>query len=784
MRKNTKKILAVGISGLLSAGLLVGSVDYASHMFTMTNRVVAKEVEKVKESVKNSASSGFDSDKTSKQETVYATLNANGETTDVTVSDWLKNSGTGSKLDDVSGLKDIANTKGDEKFTQDGNKITWDTSDQDIYYQGKTDKEMPVGMSITYKLDGEEISPEDLAGKSGKLEMNIKYTNSSKKTVKLNGKDSDIYTPFIMVTGMILPVDNFKNLTIDNGNILSEGDNDIVVAYGMPGLSESLDLDNLSFGDDVDIDIDNINKKITDTVKITADVTNFEMNSTYTVATSELFNDLDLDDIGDTDKLTDKIDELTDAATKLVDGSDKISKNLNKLDDKFGDYSDAIGTLNKSVGTLNKGAGTLKNGVKSYTEGTDKLLKGVGSYTSGTKTFAKGVKSYTKNTKKVSNAIGKVGEGTEKLKNGSKTFDTNLSTYVATVNKVLSSDTITSVTEGISTLHEGIVKLQAGTKTLSTGASSLKTGMTGIQGGVDKINAASGNITQYSGEVDGYLAELKKLYASASDDTEKQQIMAIMTYVKTAQATGEGIKEATKSDGELSTGISKVSAGLDQISAGAGSLSSGLDTMEKATSKESDLGGLGGNITKLQTAGNALAKGYKGQLDAGIKTLDKSVDELYKASTTLTGNNKKLEGAADELTANAATIDKNSKKITSNSGSLREGVKTLADGTGKLAEGVTTLVTKTGTVSDAIGKLADGAKTLANGVSEFNEDGIEKISNTVNDLLDSGDDFRDRLSKITKASSAYKSFSGISDGMDGSVKFVMSTEEIKADKDK
>lgn len=781
MRKNVKKIVAVGITGLLSAGLLAGSVDYASHMFTMTNTVVAKQVKKVKEEIKNNAAAGLDSTDTSKQETVYAILDANGNTTDVTVSDWLKNSGTGSKLNDVSGLSDIVNTKGDEKFSQSGDKLTWETANQDIYYQGKTDKEMPVGMEITYKLDGEEISPEELAGKSGKLEMNIKYTNSSKKTVKIKDKDAEIYTPFVMVTGMILPVENFKNLTIDNGNIVSEGDNNIVVAYGMPGLSESLDLDNLSFGNDVDIDIDNINDKITDSVKITADVTDFEMNSSYTVATSDFFSELELDDIGDTDKLTEKLDELTSAAGKLVDGSDKISSNLNKLDDKFNDYSDAIGTLNNSVKTLDKGAGSLKTGVTTYTKGADKLLKGVSDYTDGTKTFSNGVKKYTKNTKKLVKAVGQLKDGTGKLAAGSKTFDSNLSTYVNTVNSVLSSDTIASVTGGIETLHTGVTNMQKGVTKLSGGVSSLKDGMTSIKGGVDSINEASSNITQYSANVDGYLAELKKLYDNAEDENEKQQIYAIMTYVKTAQAAGEGIKEATKSDGALSQGVSSVSTGLDNVSAGLAELSTGLDTMEKGTSEKSDLGGLSGNLNKLQAAGNALVKGYGDQLDEGIKTLNESVKAMYKAGNTLTGNNETLEKSADKLIKNSSVIDKNSEKITSNSGKLREAVKTLADGTGKLFEGVGTLVSKTGTVSDAIGKLADGADTLASGMSELNKDGIIKISDTVNDLLDSGDGFRERLDKITKESSEYKSFSGISDDMNGSVKFVMSTQEIKTE---
>lgn len=119
------------------------------------------------------------------RKSVYATLDANGNKTDVIVSDWLKNAADKGEVKDASDLTDITNTKGDEKFTQDGESLNWNTESDDIYYQGKTDKEMPVGMSITYKLDGKEIAADELAGKSGKLEMKIKYTNTSKSKEKV-----------------------------------------------------------------------------------------------------------------------------------------------------------------------------------------------------------------------------------------------------------------------------------------------------------------------------------------------------------------------------------------------------------------------------------------------------------------------------------------------------------------------------------------------------------------------------------------------------------------------
>ena len=132
------------------------------------------------------------------------------------------------------------------------------------------------------------------------------YELSSVITITVDGKETEIYTPFLMATGMILSTDKFQNIKVDNGEVVSEGDNDIIMAYGMPGLKDSLDLAGLDFGDDVTIDTDKINDKITDTVKITADVKDFEMGASYTVATASLFKDIDFGDIDSLDDLDDR----------------------------------------------------------------------------------------------------------------------------------------------------------------------------------------------------------------------------------------------------------------------------------------------------------------------------------------------------------------------------------------------------------------------------------------------------------------------------------------------
>ena len=121
-------------------------------------------------------------------------------------------------------MKNIENVKGDETFSvnSDGS-ITWNAQGNDIYYQGESDKELPVSVKITYSLDGQEIAPEELAGKSGKVQMRIDYSNHSVQEMEVNGEVRQIYTPFMMTTGVILPTEKFTNVTVENGKVISDG---------------------------------------------------------------------------------------------------------------------------------------------------------------------------------------------------------------------------------------------------------------------------------------------------------------------------------------------------------------------------------------------------------------------------------------------------------------------------------------------------------------------------------------------------------------------------------
>lgn len=694
MRKNMKKLIAVSMSSLLAAGLIAGNVEYASHTFALTGGVaqaVAVEAQTTtREESKANASGGLESDsKVSKQETVYVNMDANGERKDVVVSDWLKNSGTNGSLEDVSSLTDIQNVKGEETFAQDGKKLTWQTEGQDIYYQGKTDKELPVGMEITYKLDGKKVSPEDIVGKDGKLEINIKYTNTSKKKVTVGGEQVDIYIPFMMATGMILPVEQFKNITIDNGTIVSEGDNDIVVGFGMPGLSESLELEQLDFGQDMDIDSSKIRDKITDTVKITADVTDFEMKSTYTVATNQLFNELDFDDIDDLDELNRKMDTLRESSEQLVDGSGDLQEGTRKLKDSFKKYADGIHKVRDGAGELKKGSSDLKSGVNTYTRGADKLLSGV-------------------------------------------------DTFVSSVNTLLSKDNMDTMEKGTADLKKGIGQLDDGLTAAQSGVAAINETV----GKLKKTEETEACVSGLNQMIEQYAAAAKQ-YESAGDEASAKQykdmaavLTGAVTYIQGGEQIAAGIEAATngKADGDADKN-------------GAGDLAVALSTMKQATDQKSKETNLYTGAASLETAAGTMS------------------------------------GYAAQLRDNSSQITKNAKKLTKNSGSLRSGTKTLAKGADALFDGMKKLETSTGDVSDGIADLNRGARDLSDGMSRFHRDGIVKTTDAVTELLDAAGSFNERLSRISAASNGYTTFSGAAKSMDGSVKFLMATEEVTSGND-
>lgn len=304
-----------------------------------------------------------------KEETVYLIADASGNVNKTIVSTWLKNPEHADTLKDASELKDIENVKGNEDFTQDGENLTWDAQGNDIFYQGTTTKEPPVTEKITYYLDGKEVTPEELAGASGKVTMRFDYTNHEKVTKTMNGKTCDVYVPFTVVTGMVLD-EKFRNIEVTNGQVISDGRNNVVVGIAMPGLQESLGVTEEDFDEDVDFP---------DYMEVTADVTDFSLDMTLSMASSNLLSKMNVNGNLDLSVLSDTINEMSNASSQLVDGSSELAEGLDTLKNSLAEYSSGVNSLTEGLGALAGSTTALITSVGTLNSSAQSISGGIGA---------------------------------------------------------------------------------------------------------------------------------------------------------------------------------------------------------------------------------------------------------------------------------------------------------------------------------------------------------------------------------------------------------------------
>ena len=746
-------------------------------------------------------------DKLYKEETVYVNADAAGNTDEITVSNWLKNSGDVSgKLTDKSTLNDIKNVKGDEKYTADGDKITWNTDGKDIYYQGTTDKELPVSVKLTYYLDGKEIQPNKLKGKSGHLKIKVNYENKSKKNVEVNGKTENMYTAFVMMTGMILPNDNFTNVTIDNGKVISDGNRSIVVGFGMPGLKESLNLDDIKDADDL---------TIPESLEVEADVTDFEMSSTFTVGLSDLTKDL--------------VDSYTEGADTL---NDAIQKYLSKDGELSGSVTEYVNGVNKVV-----------KGVNDYAKGTTTLANGVTSYVGGEKKLAKGAKQLTTlsdGLTKIQGAIDKMKASTDgkgEAKEDLTVASAQLAAGTAQLKKALGSAEVQALlgqVDGmVKTGKEMIAETESLQTAMNTGIAApvqqIGTDLESLQKGLGTINTQLGNLQKaceakvtelnksYNDAVDTAqtasdkskkqidisVAALETQKDNATDDAEKKELQDSIDALEKAKGATKDIDDLEKQENVNitmptvdPTNIQKIAADIQKqgttFEKTATALQAQLPEMQEKLNKIS--AGKDAlpqdDVKDLTTKIDALNAGMQG-LDAGIDTLAGGISELDgktsaafpKAQQGIAALNKgfsQLGSYNDALTGGALKLKKNSPTLVAGVSTLQSGTNKLATGLNtlgsQLSEGSAKLSSNSDELRSGADKLSSGAEELASGADKFQKEGTGKLKSTFEDELG---DVLDRFDALTSDKCAYKTYSGRDKSMDGAVKFVIETDEIK-----
>lgn len=698
-----------------------------------------------------------------RQETVYVFNDASGNKNHITVNE---------KITDANGKETLNKTESSENA--------------------------PVTMKVTYKLDGKEIKPEDLAGKSGKVTIRFDYTNNQKKTVTINGKKQTVAVPFTMITGMMLPTDVFSNVEVTNGKLTKVGDNIVAVGMTMPGLKDTM---NLKFNDK-SLDLD-----IPEYFELTADVKDFSLDMTMSVATSNLLSDMNADDIT-LDDLKKTVASLDDAATQLAGGTVTLQDGTQQL-------SDAIPALTDGVDQLNTGASSLKDGIYAYADGAASAYEGSVSLNDNMKTYADGIGTLY-NTLKDNNldsSVASAADGASELAAGAVTLDAGIDSALAGAGQLVT---------GADALSGGLTKLEAGSDQLAAGTNKLKTDLeAGKTKATESYSTAYGSFYKVAFAVtcmsqginpNSATPQQQAVIAAAlaqsgisqtPDVTSKTQYALATGYIlknyasvkqvvaaTVSAAAGGQLDEATvssKADEQIVTmtsglsqayqaynncnttlssledagyfdGMSNLNTGIKSANTGATQLKAGIDQLSSGAGQLS--------------AGSKQLKAGLGTLSTGLNTLSMSVGSFstYKEGTLCSSLYALNLNAGKLQQEGTAVLQSGLSQLTANNDTLKSGASQLADGTATLKD-------SSGTLADGVTQLNEGAITLKDGMAQFNSEAIEPITKLVDSDAQTA---VDTIKAVVKAGQEYNSFLGKSDDKAGSVTFVYKTAGITA----
>ena len=727
MNKKVTKIIAI----CLSAALCLGGAGVA---FAQTGS-------KQESAQPTAAQKAADlQQKISKDETVYVLAGADGSVQKIIVSDWLKNELGSASLTDKSGLSNIENVKGDESYSINGDNMTvWDAQGNDIYYQGDIQKELPVGLTVRYTLNGKAVSPEQLKGQSGKVTIRFDYENRQYETVQINGQNQRIYVPFAMLTGMILDNDTFRNVTVSNGKLVNDGDRTVVVGLAFPGLQENLNLsrDQLS---------------IPSSVEITADVTDFSLGMTVTLACNDLFSQLGDADLGSLDAAG-SLNKLTDAMDQLLNGSSALYDGLTTLLDKSGE-------LAAGVEELAQGAAAIKAGADSLDEGAAELKAGLADLSEGLNKLSANSAALNGGAEQVFNSLLETATAQIRAK-GLTVPDLTIENYAEELNKLIKSldettvyeNALTQVTAAVekqrplitqkvtaAVRQEVEAKVTAAVKTEATTAAQAQVAENVIRTatGMTKKDydaaVAAGQIPQATQD-----AVNAAIQAQLSDPDVQKQINATVE----AQMASETVKNTIKAQTDAQMQTEKVQAAISQ-------------NVELQVEKA--------------IAENMASDAVQKQLQAaseGSKT-------LIALKASLDDYNAFYLGLLD-YTAGVDEAAEGSNELYAGAGDLKDGTAELRAGAAKLYAGVLQLKDGTPALVSGVTQLKDGAMQLSEGLQQLNKEGIQKLTKLLQDDLG---DLTARVQATIDVSKDYRSFSGISDDASGQVKFIYRTDEI------
>lgn len=750
-----------------------------------------------------------DENPTEKTETVYSVLNSDGSISDTIVSSWLHDEDGINNIKETLNLTDVKNIKSNEKPSKDGNTYTWNAKGNDVYYEGTATKQLPVSVKIRYELDGQEISANDIQGKSGHLKLTISFTNNYSQVKNINGKSIVIH-PSYLAGGMLnMSTGKFSNVKCESGKIVNDGTNEMLAFANIPGLNETLK----SAG------LDKVNNQlgISDDVTVEADVNDFDLGSIMVGMTNEIDLASELGDIGSVSELTDGIDQLIEADNQLIDGSKQLYDGTTQLKEQAAPLtgsSDQVRQLSAGAIQLNDGVKALQTGITQYTAGASAINEGVNQ-----------LYGIPQNVGLIQSAVTTSTEEQASLVDGSQAVADGLGQLL---DKLNGANVTASVKEMNALLDDSKTKLQGMADTLATDKKTLEDMQTDLTNASTELSGLSDLKNELDNLGNEIVTKEKQNNTAIADYNSKKKTVndkitaikngmntEIETSITTLSTAKQALSDADKTEeaNSIQTQIDALEAekaNVDAISTIEGlselqtlteefnTLNNTLVTVQSTVSKMSTL--VSGSIKTLNdlatdvntalTTIDTLSQTLSGStkkvegMQTMLNSLKPGVTELYNGALKINSGAINLGNKLGELqTASQSGVDKikaGTTQLTSNNATLNGGASALSDATGTLA-GQSGTFNEMADGLDTLGKafetLNTGAKQLYEGNEQFKSEGLDQLKEKVDLGVGELETLQSVMDEIKAMNKEYASYSGAPEGATVTSRYVFRTKE-------
>ena len=470
---------------------------------------------------------------TPKEEVIYANLDASGAVTGVyAVNSFVVSAGE--TVTDYGSYSAVRNMTTADPLDQSGDTISVTASeDGKLYYEGTMDAAtaLPWIVELTYTLDGQEIRPEELGGKSGALAIRLQVSRNPDCT-------GDFFDNYALQVTMSLDTKLAQNIVADGATVANVGSSKQLSYILLPGADSD--------------------------VTITADVTDFAMDAISLNGVRLNLNlDLDGEDLtGMMDQLQDGSVQLDDGANALADGIDQVQAGLDTLTGRSGDLTGGSAQVRAALTQMQ----TALNGISASTDQITTLLNASSQIQDGIAQLDDGAAQLEEQVSfEAYKAILKEnGLDLDQLQDGNAQAIAQLEQLV----KILPCS--------LKTQMENVILLLKGS---SANIDAMETYLNTVHSGIAQLHEGSSTLNSSYGEFD---AGVRQLASALTDMLGNLAVLTDGVNQLASQYTDldNGLNAYTDGTAQLKSGVKQLAAGAAQLTAGTGELRTSVGDLD------------------------------------------------------------------------------------------------------------------------------------------------------------------------------------------------------------